>query len=135
MKYLLDTCCISDFVKNDLHTVTHLKNKPPSQIAISSITVMELEYGLLHDPQRAKKIKPIVQGIISSVVILPYTEEDANYSATIRATLRKAGTPIGCYDVLIAGVALRHQLILVTANEKEFERVPNLHIENWRHTR
>lgn len=132
MKYLLDTCCISDFVKNDLNTVKHLQNTSPAEIAISSITVMELEYGLLHDPIRTKKLKPIIQALTSSIIILPYTEEDANYSAVIRAAMRKAGTPIGSYDVLIAGVALRHQLILVTANEKEFQRVPKLVIENWR---
>lgn len=132
MKYLLDTCCISDFVKNDLNTMRRLKTTSPAQIAISSITVMELEYGLLHDPVRTKKIKPIIQALISSIIILPYTEADASYSALIRASLRKAGTPIGSYDVLIAGVALRQQLILVTANEKEFQRIPKLMIENWR---
>ncbi len=132
MKYLLDTCCISDFVKNDLNTVKQLKNTSPSQVALSSITVMELEYGLLHDPLRTKKLKPIIQALISSTTILPYTEEDAHYSAIIRAALRKAGTPIGSYDILIAGSALRHHLTLVTANEKEFQRIPNLKIENWR---
>ncbi|HLB55840.1 MAG TPA: type II toxin-antitoxin system VapC family toxin [Coxiellaceae bacterium] len=132
MKYLLDTCSISDFVKNDLNTVKHVQNTSPAEIAISSITVMELEYGLLHDPIRTKKLKPIIQALVSSIIILPYTEEDANYSAFIRAAMRKAGTPIGSYDVLIAGVALRYQLILVTANEKEFQRVPKLVIENWR---
>ncbi len=132
MKYLLDIGCISDFVKNEVNTAKRLKNTSPSQIAISSITVMELEYGLLHDPQRAKKLKPLIQALISSVVILPYTEQDASYSAVIRAALRKAGTPIGSYDVLIAGTALSHQLILVTANEKEFQRIPQLLIENWR---
>lgn len=132
MKYLLDTCVISDFVKNDLHTVTQIKNTSPSQIAISSITVMELEYGLLHDAQRAKKLRPIIEGFVSSVTVLPYTTEDANYSAVVRAALRKAGTPIGSYDVLIAGNALRHQLILVTSNEKEFRRISNLMVENWR---
>lgn len=133
MKYLLDTCCISDFVKNDLNTVKHLKNTSPAQIAISSITVMELEYGLLHDPIRTKKLKPIIQALISSTTVLPYTEEDANHSAFIRAMMRKAGTPIGSYDVLIAGAALRHHLVLVTSNEKEFQRIPKLMIENWRH--
>ena len=133
IKYLLDTCCISDFVKNNHNTVQQFKKTAPLEIAISSITVMELEYGLLYDPQRAKKLKPLIQAITSSVKLLPYTEKDAHYSASIRATLRKTGTPIGSYDILIAGAALNHQLILVTSNEREFRRIPELTIENWRH--
>jgi tRNA(fMet)-specific endonuclease VapC len=132
MKYILDTCCISDFVKYDANTVKRLKQTAPTEIVISSVTVMELEYGLLHNPERAKKIRPLIQSFVSSVVVLPYTEEDAKCSANIRALMRKSGTPIGDYDVLIAGTALHHGLILVTANTKEFQRVSKLVIENWR---
>ena len=132
MRYLLDTCCISDFVKGDSNTVERLKRLSPSEIAVSSVTVMELEYGLLHDPQRTKKLKPVIHGIISSVTVLPYTESDAAISADIRAKMKKAGTPIGSYDVLIAGAALSHHLILVTSNTKEFRRISELKIENWR---
>ncbi|MCX7344121.1 MAG: type II toxin-antitoxin system VapC family toxin [Proteobacteria bacterium] len=132
MKYLLDTCCIIDFVKGDANTAQHLKHTAPSDIAISSITVMELEYGLLYDPQRTKKLKPIIQAIISNVTVLPYTETDAKMSALLRAQMRKSGTPIGSYDALIAGTALNHKLILVTSNEKEFRRMSELSIENWR---
>lgn len=132
MIYLLDTCCISDFVKCDPGTTQRLKSTAPSDIAIASITVMELEYGLLHNPDRAKKIRSAIQALIASVTILPYTEKEAIYSAKARAALRKAGNPIGDYDILISGVALSHQLILVTANEKEFQRISELQIENWR---
>ena len=135
MKYLLDTCCISDFVKGDKNTAQHLKHTTPSDIAISSITVMELEYGLLYDPQRTKKLKPIIQAIISSVTVLPYTESDAKISALIRAKMQKSGTPIGSYDILIAGTAVNHKLTLVTSNEKEFRQVSELTLENWRSQR
>ena len=132
MKYLLDTCCISDFLKSDFHTVNHLKKTPPFEITVSSITLMELEYGLLHNPDRAKKLKPLIQAFISNIIVLDYTEKDANHSAVIRALMRKLGTPIGNYDALIASAALNHQLILVTSNEKEFRRIPDLQLENWR---
>ena len=132
MIYLLDTCVISDFVKNDKHTVDRIKNISPAQLAVSSITAMELEYGLLHDAQQGKKLRPIIEAVLKSITLLPYTQEDALYTALVRALLRKLGTPIGSYDILIAGCALRHQLILVTSNEKEFNRVPDLKIENWR---
>jgi len=132
MKYLLDTCCISDFVKNDMHTIKRLQETSPTEIAISSISAMELEYGLRHNPEKTKKIKPIIQAIISSVTILSYTEQDGKYSAEIRAMMRKLGMPIGAYDVLIAGTAMHHKLIVVTSNEKKFCRIPNLKVENWR---
>ncbi len=131
MKYLLDTCCISDFVKGDENTLSQIKNSSPSDLAISSITVMEIQYGLLYNPQRAKKISKIIHDLTSCLVILAYEEGDAQQTAIIRAKLRKEGTPIGSYDLLIAGSALRHELVLVTSNEKEFKRVPNLKISNW----
>src|SRR3989338_3742643 len=99
MKYLLDTCCISDFIKNDVNTVLHLQSTPPNEIAISTISVMELEYDLLLNPARGKKIRPYIEDIISSVHILPYGLETANYSAAIRAALKKTDKPIGGYDV------------------------------------
>jgi len=132
MKFLLDTCCISDFVKGDENTLLHLKSSTPSELAISSITVMEIEYGLAHNPQRAKKIEKIISDLLSCLVVLPYTNDDASHTAKIRAILRKVGTPIGSYDILIAGTALTHNLVLVTANEKEFARVPHLKVKNWR---
>lgn len=55
MRYLLDTCVISDFVKGEPGTQTRLKRTLPTDIAISSITVMELHYGLALNPQRAQK--------------------------------------------------------------------------------
>ncbi len=132
MIYLLDTCCISDFVKGNKHTLEKIKTSSPSDLAVSSIVVMEIQYGLLHNPDRAKKIRKVIDDFISSVIVLPYTDEDAQHSAMVRAKLRKKGSPIGSYDVLIAGAALSRELILVTANVKEFERVPNLKVENWR---
>lgn len=132
MKYLLDTCCISDFVRGDKNTLYQIKNNNPSDLSVSSITVLELEYGLQLDFQRAKKIKSVIHSLIHSMTILPFTEQDALCAASIRAQLKKAGTPIGAYDVLIAGSALYHQLILVTSNEKEFKRLSELQMVNWR---
>ena len=52
-------------------------------------------------------------------------------AATIRAQLEKKGMPIGPYDLLIAGLARSRDMTLVTNNAKEFERIHNLHVENW----
>jgi tRNA(fMet)-specific endonuclease VapC len=132
MLYLLDTCVISDFVKADKNTTKKLMSLNPSHISISSISLMEINYGLELNPAKAKKIKPMIQSLIDSINILPYAESDAHHTAKIRFDLRKKGIPIGCYDILIAATSLNHGLTLITANEKEFSRIPHLKWENWR---
>ncbi|MGB3615317.1 MAG: PIN domain-containing protein [Elainellaceae cyanobacterium] len=96
------------------------------------ITTMELRYGLLLNPQRTQKVEPAIASILSSVTILPFDVEEAERAAQIRAVLKSQGRPIGAYDVLIAATALQHDLLMVTANRREFERVTGLQVENWR---
>ena len=132
MRYLLDTCVISDFIKGETGTTARFKQAPPADIAISAVTVMELRYGLALNPQRAQKIKPAIASILSSVIILPFRTVEAEQAAQIRAALKSQGRPIGAYDVLIGATALQHSLIMVTANQREFERIPGLQTENWR---
>lgn len=132
MRYLLDTCVISDFIKNEPATRQRLTQTLPAEIAVSAITVMELSYGLALNPQRAQKITTIITDFLASVTILSFTSAEAQRAAEIRAYLKPKGRPIGAYDVLIAATALNHNLIMVTANQREFERIPNLQLENWR---
>lgn len=132
MQYLLDTCVISDFIKGEPSTQSRLKQTPPANIAVSVITVMELRYGLLISPQRAQKIEPAISSFLASVTVLPFNAAEAEQAAQIRAILKTQGQPIGAYDVLIAATALQHNLLMVTANQREFERVPGLQTENWR---
>ena len=132
MRYLLDTCVISDFIKGEAGTVARLKQTPPVDVAISAITVMELRYGLALNPQRTQKVAPAISSILASATILSFSSGEAEQSAQIRAVLKTQGQPIGAYDVLIAATALHHNLIMVTANQREFERVPGLQTENWR---
>lgn len=132
MKYLIDTCVVSDFVRGDESTMARIKETRPSELAISSVSVMELNYGLKLNSRRAKKLNLIISHLLKSINILDFTEKDAYHAAEIRAYLKKKGTPIGWYDVLIAGTAVSYNLIMVTANHKEFSRVSSLPIENWR---
>jgi tRNA(fMet)-specific endonuclease VapC len=132
MRYLLDTCVISDFIKGEAGTITRLKQTPPADVAISAITVMELRYGLALNPQRAQKIEPAIASILASANILSFSNAEAEQAAQIRAALKSQGQPIGAYDILIAATALQHNLIMATSNQREFERVVNLQIENWR---
>jgi tRNA(fMet)-specific endonuclease VapC len=72
-----------------------------------------------------------LEEMCSLVNILPFAKKEAKASAQIRAGLEKKGTPIGPYDVMIAGTAVSQQGILITNNVNEFKRVPRLKIENW----
>ena len=132
MKYLCDTTVLSDFVKGVPRVLERLKATPRSEVAVSVIAVMEVEYGLRLNPSRARRIRPVVRALLRDVQVLPYEIQDAAATAGVRAALRRRGTPIGPYDVLMAGVALRHGLILVTSNATEFERVVGLVTEDWR---
>jgi tRNA(fMet)-specific endonuclease VapC len=93
---------------------------------------MEVRYGLLINPQRAIKIQPLIETLLSTITMLPFGVVEAEQSAQIRSILKTAGTPIGAYDVLIASTALTHNLILLTSNIREFQRISSLQIENWR---
>jgi tRNA(fMet)-specific endonuclease VapC len=65
------------------------------------------------------------------IAILPFEPDDAEEAGDIRAALERAGTPFGPYDVLIAAQARRRRALLVTANRREFARVPRLKTEDW----
>jgi tRNA(fMet)-specific endonuclease VapC len=132
MKYLLDTCTVSDFVKGQPNVLTRVKATPPNLIGVSALTRMEVDYGLALNTERAKKLAPILDAFFSTIVTLPFDEADAQAAAAIRAALKTQGQPIGAYDVLIAGTALARGLVVVTSNAGEFKRVSGLQVEDWR---
>ena len=132
MKYLLDTCTVSDFVKGQPKVLARLKATPPNLIAVSALTRMEVDYGLALNAERAKKLAPILDAFFSTITTLPFDEADAQAAAAIRAALKSQGQPIGAYDVLIAGTGLAKGLVVVTSNVGEFKRVIGLQVEDWR---
>ena len=132
MKYLLDTTVVSDFTRGVPAVLERLKRTPMEDVAISTVTAMEVEYGLKINPARARKIEPMIRALLSDLKELPFEHEDAQAAAAVRAALAKRGTPIGPYDVMIGGTALRHGLVLVTSNGHEFERISGLSVEDWR---
>jgi tRNA(fMet)-specific endonuclease VapC len=99
-------------------------------IVVSTIALFELWHGLGRgmQPERNAERLAIFR---DSVEILAFDEEDARVAGGIEAELRTLGAPIGPYDVLMAGQAVRHGLTLVTANVREFVRVPALRWEDW----
>lgn len=132
MIYLLDTCTISDFFKKNHSVLKHFESLIPDQLKISIITVMEIEYGLRLNLERAEKIRPLWESLLKLLQVEPYSERAALATASIRANLKVKGAPIGPYDILIAGTGIAHNMVVVTSNVGEFERIQELSVENWR---
>jgi tRNA(fMet)-specific endonuclease VapC len=132
MKYLLDTCTVSDFVKGQPNVLARIKETPPNLIAVSALTRMEVDYGLALNVERARKLAPLLEAFFSVIATLPFDEADAQAAASIRAALKTKGQPVGAYDVLIAGTGVARSLVIVTSNVGEFKRVSGLQVEDWR---
>ncbi len=132
MRYLLDTCTVSDFVKGQSGVMERITHTAPELLAVSAITRMEIDYGLALRPESARKLAPMLNAFFSAVGTLAFEVPDAEAAASIRASLRLQGRPVGAYDALIAGVALSRGLIVVTSNVGEFGRITGLRTENWR---
>jgi tRNA(fMet)-specific endonuclease VapC len=100
-------------------------------VGIPTIVLYELWYGICKSARRRENAASLMAFLSLGYVIWPFEPEDAEEAGDIRATLERAGTPIGPYDVLIAAQARRRAALLVTANERELGRVPGLRTENW----
>ena len=101
-------------------------------IGLSSIVYHELMYGAAASARRRGNEEKIALLIASGrIALLAFDEADAGEAADIRAHLRRQGTPIGPYDVLIAAQARRAGTVLVMANTGEFARVPGLQVLDW----
>ncbi len=133
MRYLLDTCVLSDFARGEASTLARIKQASPGNLAISAVTEMEIDYGLRLNPRLARKLKPVIDAFVEAVTVLPYDRAAAHATSELRAILKRSGRPLGAYDALIAGTALAEELILVTSNVREFSRVTVLRLEDWRH--
>lgn len=131
MKFMLDTnTCIYIIKRKPLDVIERFNQTKISQISISSITLSELLYGVSKSSKPEQNQIALTQ-FIAPLEILPYGDEAAQYYGILRAYLEKQGTPIGSLDMLIAAHALSIDCTLVTNNEKEFIRIPNLKINNW----
>lgn len=131
MHYLFDTnICIYLIKKRPLEVLERFKQHPPRDVSISIITLFELQYGVEKSKYRQRSADALAKFLLP-MNLIEFDRESAREAAIIRAQLEKAGIPIGPYDLLIAGVARSKGLTLVTSNTKEFERVADLHLENW----
>ncbi len=101
-------------------------------VALSVIVYHELMYGAACSSRRRENEESIALLLTGARLdVLTFEAADAREAADIRAHLRQAGTPIGNYDALIAAQARRAGAALVTANRREFDRVPGLIVTDW----
>lgn len=131
MKYMLDTnICIYVIKKKPESVLKKFHEEFNSGLCISMITLAELMHGA-EKSQAFEKNKAMIDELLETLPVLPLKNSVAYEYAKIRAYLEKRGTPIGVMDMLIAAHAKTEGLTLVTNNMREFERVPDLKLENW----
>jgi tRNA(fMet)-specific endonuclease VapC len=131
IKLMLDTnMCIYIIKQKPKKVIDKFRKLSFSEVAISSIVLNELEFGVVKSTQPAQNRLALAQ-FLAPLEILAYDDIAAFYYGKIRAHLQKMGTPIGSLDLLIAAHTLSVGCSLVTNNESEFQRVPRLKILNW----
>lgn len=131
MRYILDTNAVIVLIAGKSEALLrHIVAKNEGEIAISSIVAHKLYFGVY----RSQKIHENLQTLrllLHDFSVLAFDQEDARVSGEIRSELARIGTPIGPYDVLIAGQAKARNLTVVTNNLREFNRVEKLKVEDW----
>lgn len=130
LRYMLDTNICIYTIKNNPAIVREKFQQHQHHLCISSIVLSELLYGAEKSDTPTKSLA-LIESLAARLEVLDFDENAAAHSAEIRAELAKKGTPIGHYDVLIAGYARSRGLVLVSNNLREFERVGGLRLENW----
>ena len=131
MTYMLDTnICIYAMKNKPEQVLQRLKKELNSGVCISPITLAELEYGMKHSSNPVKNEQALLRFLVP-LSVLPFGTTAASEYGEILTYLQSIGTPIGSLDMLIAAHARSEDMILVTNNVREFERVPDLDVENW----
>ena len=134
MNYLFDTNAVIALLKNQPAAIRgrlHRVMSRGASLAVSSVTIYELWYGVARSSRRAENAERLRIFLSGNVNVLPFDDADAEIAGDLRATLEAAGTPIGPYDLLIAAQAIRTGATLVTANVSEFGRVRGLLWQDW----
>ena len=131
--YLLDTnICIYIAKRRPPKVASRFESLRPGQVGMSIMTYGELLFGA-EKSQHPKPAEERLKRFVELVPVLPLPDDSPRHYARIRATLERAGTPIGANDLWIAAHALASELILVSNNLREFDRVSGLATENWAH--
>jgi tRNA(fMet)-specific endonuclease VapC len=134
VNYLLDTnACIALINGSPAGVRPRLERalEDGASVAVSAVVAFELWYGAAKSARRQANRQRLETFFAGPLDLVPFDDEDARAAGEARAALESAGTPIGAYDLLIAGQALRYDATLVTANTAEFSRVGDLRWEDW----
>ena len=131
IRYLLDTnICIYIIKQHPKQVIEHLRTLLVGDVAISAITLAELEYGAAKS-SRPEQNREALIAFTAPLEVLPFDDDASLHYGEIRADLERAGMVIGAMDMLIAAHARSRSLKLVTNNSREFKRIHGLDIENW----
>ena len=129
-RFLLDTNILSDLVRNPQGVIAdRIRLLGAASVCTSIVVTAELRFGV--EKKRSSRLARQVEAVLSAIETLPLIAPFDEIYARMRAQMERAGASIGANDMLIAAHALTASLVLVTANEREFSRVPKLKIENW----
>ncbi|MBL0701937.1 MAG: type II toxin-antitoxin system VapC family toxin [Desulfosarcina sp.] len=130
-KFLVDTDITIYWLNNKYPQIDQkIRTVGDDTIFISSITVAELFYGAYNSSNPAKNLK-LVNELILDINIINFDSKAGKQFGTMKAELKKIGKIINDSDLFIAATAISNDMILVTNNEKHFQRIKNLKIENW----
>lgn len=129
MKYLLDTNICIHLFRGKFNLIEKFQQINIEDCAISEITLAELTFGAENSPNPKKNYK-IIDNFSEQVKILPIFNAIPIY-AKEKVRLRKKGIMISDFDLLIGSTAIANELIMITENVKEFERISKIEIENW----
>jgi len=131
IRYLLDTnICIYIIKQHSKQVIEHLRTLLVGDVAISAITLAELEYGAAKS-SRPEQNREALIAFTAPLEVLPFDDNASLHYGEIRADLERSGMVIGAMDMLIAAHARSRSLKLVTNNSREFQRIHGLDIENW----
>lgn len=128
--FALDSNTLIYYFKGAGRVMARMSAHAPSEIGIPVVVLYEIETGIAKSQQPQKRRKQL-DALLAVTRILPFDRAAARQNASLRATLEKAGTPLGPMDVLIAGIALAQDATLVTRNAAEFSRVAGLRTIDW----
>ena len=131
MSYLLDTNVCIAFL-NDVKSkiASRLTRLGPEDVKLCSVVKAELAYGARHSSRVEENLAKLSK-FFELFESLPFDDAAAEHYGVLRAQLRRAGTPLGANDLLIAAIAVSADLTLVTRNQEEFRRVAGLRVEAW----
>jgi tRNA(fMet)-specific endonuclease VapC len=100
-------------------------------VGLPAIVLFELWYGIYKSARVQANAAALAAFLAFEITPWPFDADDARQAGDIRTALERLGKPIGSYDLLIAAQARRRNAVLVTANRREFARVPGLKVEDW----